>query len=103
MTAWPGPGHAQNTTRQVPIHNLAIDRAGMSSAATGLHAQSCNNALRRPGNGGSVTQTARRFSLTTRDRRMLAGAYWPVVAFAASLVTARTARSRRHRQEAAVK
>lgn len=50
-----------------------------------------------------MTQTARRFSLTTRDRRMLAGAYWPVVAFAASLVTARTARSRRHRQEAAVK
>lgn len=48
-----------------------------------------------------MTQTARRISLTTRDWRMLAGAYWPVVAFAAALLTARTARSRRHRQEAA--
>ncbi|WP_165608040.1 hypothetical protein [Mycobacterium alsense] len=44
---------------------------------------------------------ARPYRLTTRDRRMLAGAYWPVVAFAALVVTARTARCRRHRQEAA--
>lgn len=39
--------------------------------------------------------------LTARDRRMLAGAYWPVIAFAALLITARTPR-RRHRQECAV-
>lgn len=32
---------------------------------------------------------------------MLAGAYWPVVAFAAALVTVRTARRHRDRQEAA--
>lgn len=41
MTAGPGPGHAQNTTRLVPIHNLANDRGEMSSAATGLHARWC--------------------------------------------------------------
>jgi hypothetical protein len=33
---------------------------------------------------------------------MLAGAYLPVIAFAVTLVTARTARCRRGRQEAAV-
>ncbi|ETZ28308.1 hypothetical protein L842_3331 [Mycobacterium intracellulare MIN_052511_1280] len=47
-------------------------------------------------------QTAHRPCLTTRDRRILAGAYWPVIAFAASLVTTPTARRRRHRHEAAL-
>lgn len=47
-------------------------------------------------------KSAHRPCLTTRDRRMLAGAYWPVIAFAASLVTGPTARRRRHRREAAL-
>lgn len=101
MTAVPRSGHAQNTARQVPIHSLAIDLADMSSASTSVHASRENSALRTPDNGGRVTQTARRFCLTARDRRMLAGAYWPVIAFAALLITARTPR-RRDRQEAAV-
>lgn len=40
MTAGAAARHAQNTARQVPIHNLAIDSADMRSAATGLHARS---------------------------------------------------------------
>lgn len=47
-------------------------------------------------------RSAPRFCLTTRDRRMLAGAYWPVAAFAAALVGSPIARCHRHRQEAAV-
>lgn len=47
--------------------------------------------------------TARRFCLTPHERRMLAGAYWPVIAFTATLVTARATRCHRHRQEAGIR
>jgi hypothetical protein len=54
------------------------------------------------GPGFNGNRTARRACRTPHDRQMLAGAYWPVIAFAALLVTARITRWRRHRQEASI-
>jgi hypothetical protein len=48
----------------------------------------------------SERRTARCLRVTPHERQMLAGAYWPVVAFAALLITARITRWRRRRQEA---
>jgi hypothetical protein len=45
---------------------------------------------------------AARACLTPHERQMLTGAYWPVIAFAALLVTVRITRWRRHRQEAGI-
>lgn len=50
----------------------------------------------------SESHTARDASMTTQDRQMLAGAYWPIIAFAAVLVTARIAHRHRYRRETAV-
>ena len=50
----------------------------------------------------SERRTARRFCVTPRDRQMLAGAYWPVIAFATVLVIAGIASCHRRRQEVGV-
>lgn len=50
----------------------------------------------------SERRTAPRFCVTPRDRQMLAGAYWPVVAFATALVIAGIASRHRRRQEVGV-
>jgi hypothetical protein len=46
---------------------------------------------------------ARRHGMSARDRQMLAAAYWPVIAFAAVLIAARVARTRRHRLHAVLR
>jgi hypothetical protein len=42
----------------------------------------------------------RRHRISARDRQMLAAAYWPVVAFAAALITAPKSHTHRPAQEA---
>lgn len=42
------------------------------------------------------------FCVTPHDRQVLAGAYWPIIVYAAVLGTARIAGWHRHRQQAAV-
>jgi hypothetical protein len=46
---------------------------------------------------------ARRHRMSARDRQMLAGAYWPVIAFAAMLIAARIPGTRRHQLQAALR
>jgi hypothetical protein len=41
--------------------------------------------------------------MSAHDRQMLAAAYWPVIAFAAVLITARISRTRRHQRQAALR
>ena len=50
----------------------------------------------------SERRTAGRFYVTPRDRQMLGGAYWPVIAFATVLVIAGIASCHRRRQEGGV-
>jgi hypothetical protein len=50
----------------------------------------------------SERRITRRFCVTPHDRQVLAGAYWPVIVYAAVLGTARIAGWHRHRQQAAV-
>ena len=51
----------------------------------------------------SERHPARRIHVSPRDRQMLAAAYWPVIAFAAVLITVRVSRTRRHQQQAALR
>ena len=48
----------------------------------------------------SERHTPRREHLSAPDRQMLAAAYWPVIVFAAVLITARIADMHRYRHEA---
>jgi hypothetical protein len=41
--------------------------------------------------------------MTERDRQMLAGAYLPVIAFAAVLIAARISRTRQYQRQAALR
>jgi hypothetical protein len=41
--------------------------------------------------------------MSARDRQMLAGAYLPVIVFAAVLIAGRVARARRYRLQAAIR
>lgn len=54
------------------------------------------------GSGFNGNRTARRACWTPHDRQMLAGAYWPVIAFSALLVSARIARRLQHPHEASI-